>query len=411
MGTNFSGMEWAKPGLRFGSSPLPNVNFTVPRRADVAYLVASGFTKNRLPIQWELLQPMLHDTPANAAAVAAIGSPGVFHAGYESFITGVLDAHAAAGITCIIDCHNYCRYQDFIFQPDGSVIGLVAPSNPLVRAYTNDSSQVFVRIFSLAAGSRLKISNFNDFWTRAALKWKSHPGFGGYGLMNEPHDMPVAGGITGVYDAPPYSGQEDLTIWPTFAKAAISAIRAVDPINPIYLAGNAYGGAVTIGTHNPGWPLAGTNLIYEVHAYLDAYNNGAAYDYDTEVAKNFSAGFGVGSITLNTGYDRLKVAVDWAQPMASGWRWVKSGCRLMIPAGRNPSGVPPTLPASPIVKSTAGWAETIGRFAITPSTTCLAGTKTRRWSRLCPDSSRPLQAWPGRPCSTMVRAGRPMAPQ
>ena len=386
MGTNFSGMEWAKPGLRFGSSPLPNVNFTVPRRADVAYLVASGFTKNRLPIQWELLQPMLHDTPANAAAVAAIGSPGVFHAGYESFITGVLDAHAAAGITCIIDCHNYCRYQDFIFQPDGSVIGLVAPSNPLVRAYTNDSSQVFVRIFSLAAGSRLKISNFNDFWTRAALKWKSHPGFGGYGLMNEPHDMPVAGGITGVYDAPPYSGQEDLTIWPTFAKAAISAIRAVDPINPIYLAGNAYGGAVTIGTHNPGWPLAGTNLIYEVHAYLDAYNNGAAYDYDTEVAKNFSAGFGVGSITLNTGYDRLKVAVDWAQPMASGWRWVKSGCRLMIPAGRNPSGVPPTLPASPIVKSTAGWAETIGRFAITPSTTCLAGTKTRRWSRPYPDS-------------------------
>ncbi len=306
-------MEWAKPGLRYGSSTLPNLNFTVPRRADVAYLAANGFTKNRLPIQWELLQPMLHDTAANATAIAAIGSPGVFHAAYESFITGVLDAHAAAGITCIVDCHNYCRYQDFLYQPDGSVTGLVVPPNPLVRAYTSDSSQVVVRIFSLAAGSRLKISNFNDFWTRAALKWKNHPGFGGYGLMNEPHDMPAVGGITGVSDAPPYSGEEDLTIWPTFAKAAISAIRAVDPHHPIYLSGNAYGGAVTIGTLNPGWPLAGTNLIYEVHTYLDAFNNGAAFDYDTEVGKNFSAGFGPGPINLNTGHDRLKVAVDWAR--------------------------------------------------------------------------------------------------
>lgn len=313
MGTNLSGMEWAKPGLRYGSSTLPNLNFTVPRRADVAYLAANGFTKNRLPIQWELLQPMLHDTVANAATIAAIGSPGVFHAAYESFITGVLDAHAAAGITCIIDCHNYCRYQDFLYQPDGSVTGLVVPPNALVRAYTGDSSQVVVRIFSLAAGSRLKISNFNDFWTRAALKWKGHPGFGGYGLMNEPHDMPAVGGITGVSDAPPYSGEEDLTIWPTFAKAAISAIRAVDPVHPIYLSGNAYSGAVTIGTLNPGWPLAGSNLIYEVHTYLDAFNNGAAFDYDTEVAKNFSAGFGRGPINLNTGHDRLKVAVDWAR--------------------------------------------------------------------------------------------------
>ena len=313
MGTNLSGMEWAKPGLRYGSSTLPNLNFTVARRADVAYLAANGFTKNRLPIQWELLQPMLHDTVANAATIAAIGSPGVFHAAYESFITGVLDAHAAEGITCIIDCHNYCRYQDFLYQPDGSVTGLVVPPNPLVRAYTGDSSQVVVRIFSLAAGSRLKISNFNDFWTRAALKWKGHPGFGGYGLMNEPHDMPAVGGITGVSDAPPYSGEEDLTIWPTFAKAAISAIRAVDPVHPIYLSGNAYGGAVTLGTLNPGWPLAGSNLIYEVHTYLDAFNNGAAFDYDTEVAKNFSAGFGRGPINLNTGHDRLKVAVDWAR--------------------------------------------------------------------------------------------------
>lgn len=308
MGTNFSGMEWANTGLRYGASSVPNLNFTVPRKADVAYMVASGFTKNRLPIQWELLQPMQHDTVANAAAVAAIGSPGAFHAGYESYITGVLDAHAAVGIKCIIDCHNYCRYQDFIYQADGTVIGLVAQSNPLLRPYTTDSSKVQVRIFALAAGATLKPPNFTDFWRRAALKWKDHPGFGGYGLMNEPHDLPPPGEIFSPYAGAP----EDLMIWPAFAQAAIHAIRALDPVNPIYLAGNGYGGAMSISSLNPAWPLVGSNLIYEVHAYLDAFNSGASYDYDTEVAKNYSAGFGVGSITLNTGFDRLKIATDWA---------------------------------------------------------------------------------------------------
>ena len=109
-------MEWTRYGMRYGPGTLPNVNFTVPRRSDVSYLKACGYTKTRLPIQWEMLQPMLQDTPANAAARDAIGQPGAFHAGYASYITGVLDAHAAVGTSCIIDLHNFCRYQDFLFQ-------------------------------------------------------------------------------------------------------------------------------------------------------------------------------------------------------------------------------------------------------------------------------------------------------
>jgi endoglucanase len=310
MGTNLSGMEWAKSGLRANTSSAPNLHFTVPRKADVAYLAGCGFMKNRLPIQWELLQPMLHDTVANAAAKTAIGNPGAFHAGYEAFITGVLDAHAAAGTRCIIDNHNYGRYQDFRFQADGSVIGLTVPPSPL-RPYTTDAVQIQSRIFSLAPGATLKVSNFTDFWTRAATKWKSHPGFGGYGLMNEPHDMPKPGGVIASNEEA-VKGGEDLTIWPTFAQAAIQAIRAVDPVNPIYVAGNQYDSAMSIGTKNPGFPLAGTNLIYEVHMYLDAFSNGAFFDYDTEVAKNYSAGFGSGPIKASTGADRLKIAVDWA---------------------------------------------------------------------------------------------------
>ena len=52
MGTNLSGMEWARPGLRYGTSSLPNLHFTVPRKADIAYLAACGYTKSRLPISF-----------------------------------------------------------------------------------------------------------------------------------------------------------------------------------------------------------------------------------------------------------------------------------------------------------------------------------------------------------------------
>jgi endoglucanase len=327
MGTNLSGMEWTSPVLRYGASTRPNLNFTVPRAADVAYLASTGYTKNRLPIQWELLQPVLNDTFVNSATQAIIGIPGAFHAGYQGYITGVLDAHAAAGTKCIIDLHNYCRYQDFVFQGDGSVLGLTQESDLLVRPYTTNSSQVQVRIFATASGATLKTTNFADFWKRAATIWKGHPGLGGYGLMNEPHDLPAAGTTISS------SWNEDLTIWPAFAQAAINAIRSVDTATPIYVASNEWDAAMSLGSANPAWPLSGTNLIYEVHMYLDAHSNGFAFDYDTEVAKNFSAGFGNVPIDLDTGWGRIKLATDWAAPRGmklaltecgmpvDDWRW------------------------------------------------------------------------------------------
>ena len=307
MGTNLSGMEWARPGLRHGLSSAPNIHFAVPRAAEIAYLAACGFRKNRLPIQWEMLQPMLHDTKANAAAQAAIGKPGAFHPGYESYITGVLDAHAAAGIQCIIDCHNYCRYQDFRFLAGGAVIGLTTPAGGLLRPYTTERAQVQERIFSLAPGATLTPANFTDFWTRVATNWKNHPGLAGYGLMNEPHDLPRPG------ERLESTEGEDLTIWPGYAQAAIQAIRAVDALTPIYVAGNGWSSAMGMATQNPGFPLAGSHLIYEVHLYLDASSNGNRFDLATEVSKGYSAGFGRGAIHASTGLNRLQLATDWAK--------------------------------------------------------------------------------------------------
>ncbi|WP_287066072.1 cellulase family glycosylhydrolase, partial [Ramlibacter sp.] len=277
-----------------------------PRAADVAWLAANGCAKNRLPIQWELLQPVLVTTNANASVQSVLGAPGAFNANYAAYITSVLDAHAAVGAKCIIDCHNYGRYQDFVYQADGSVIGLTASRDPLIMPFTTDGSQVQVRIFATAAGATLTTAAFTDFWTRVARQWMSHPGFGGYGLQNEPHDLPAPGSTVAS------TGVEDQTIWPTFAQAAINAIRAVDPAGPIYVAGNDWEAVWTIGTNNPGWPLAGSNLVYDVHMYLDAYSNGFAFDYDTEVAKNYSAGIGSVPIGPTTGSQRLQYAINWA---------------------------------------------------------------------------------------------------
>lgn len=308
IGTNLSGMEWPKPNIRKGNSTLGNLHYAAPRKAEIAWLAEGGFRRNRLPILWEMLQPVLFDASPNAATRALVGEPGEFHALYAQQITDVLDAHAAAGAKCIIDLHNYCRYRDHRYAPDGSVPGLKPGQTPLQRPYTEDPNGVQERIFALAPGATLTQAHFTDVWVRIARRWKDHPGLAGYGLMNEPHDMPRPGQLEASE-----GGGEDLTIWPTYARAAVEAIRKVDPATVIYVAGNEWSSAMGMGKSNPGFPLQGSNLVYEVHLYLDASSNGHAFDYETEVRKGYAAGVGNKPIDAETGVRRLAKAVDWAR--------------------------------------------------------------------------------------------------
>jgi hypothetical protein len=322
-GTNLSGPEWTRPGLRYGTSSNPNIDFAFARAQEIQWLAQQGLRKNRLCIQWELLQPVRASKAQGAGAPGGPGvssnvltgygvsSAGAFYNVYAQYIQAILDAHSAAGTKCIIDLHNYCRYQDFIYAADGTVAGFVDPSDPLIQPYTTDSSKVRVEVMSLASNSRLPISDFTDFWTRVANQWKNHPGLGGYGLMNEPHDMPIAGGNV-PWNEPFVNGNvQDYSIWPTFAQAAINAIRAVDPNTPIYVSGNEWDSAMAISGYNPGFPLNGTNLVYEVHAYLDANSAGYRFDYDYEVGLGYSAGEN-GPITTQTGVNRVMQAITWA---------------------------------------------------------------------------------------------------
>lgn len=308
IGTNLSGMEWCAPHVRRGASTQANLHYTVPRRAEIAWLAGQGFRRNRLPVLWEMLQPVLADSAPDAATRALVGEPGALHAEYARWITDVLDAHAAVGATCILDIHNYGRYRDFRYDDAGRVAGLRLPPTPWHRPWTEDPAGWRERIISLAPGATLTPAHLADLWRRIALRWKDHPGLGGWGLMNEPHDLPAPGGTEATR-----GGGEDLRIWPACAQAAIDAIRAVDARTPILVAGNAWSAAMALPTHNPGFPLRGEGLVYEVHLYLDAGSTGQAFDWDTETGKRFAAGLGRRPIDRDTGVQRLEPALQWAR--------------------------------------------------------------------------------------------------
>jgi hypothetical protein len=313
-GPNLSGGEWANASgnrHREWQSSRPNIHFSFPRAQDIAVLAASGLKKSRLCISWEMLQPIRSSSNASATVRNAYGvaTNGAFYEVYAQYIDKVLDAHATYGIKCIIDLHNYGRYRDFIYDGSGNVAGFVNPADELVQPYTTDPSQVRTCIMSKAVGATLTVSDFTDFWTRCANRWKNHAGFGGYGLMNEVHDMPAVGGTVETTN-----GSEDFSIWTHFATQAYNAIRAVDPTGTVYVGGNSWSSAMSFGTSNPGFPIAGaTNVIYECHLYLDAASNGNNFDWDIEFNKGFSAGEPAGTrISVDTGWKRLKYAVDWA---------------------------------------------------------------------------------------------------
>lgn len=347
IGTNLPSMELTGDNaIRFGASTLPNVNYAVPRKEDLQYMRDNGFTTNRLPIRWEMLQPILFNTKANADVQAKVrAAPGAFHPVYESFIQETLDAHAAVGMKCMLDVHNYCRYTDFIYQADGSVTGGVSNNSrdPSVHAWANDGSQVTVRIMSLNTDPKfayrvISIDQYVDFMTRLLKRWKGHPGLAGIGTMNEPHWLPAKGGVD---SSQFFEDAEDLTIWPTFAKAAILAMRQIDTATPIYLGGNLWSGSWTLPTKNPGFPIDAPNVIYEVHAYLDSINNGNGADWDVENSKRNPDGTrpeiaglpGVYQLNDQTGIDRMRPAVEYAKQHGLRLALTETGMPTEDPTG------------------------------------------------------------------------------
>lgn len=143
----------------------------------------------------------------------------------------------STGAYCIIDIHNYARW-------NGAIIGQGGPSN----------------------------DQFVNVWTQLAKKYASQSRIW-FGVMNEPHDIP------------------NISTWAATVQAVVTAIRNAGATSQfISLPGNGWQSAGTVISDGSAAALSAvknpdgstTNLIFDVHKYLDSDNSGT----HTECVKN-----------------------------------------------------------------------------------------------------------------------------
>ncbi|MCJ8149215.1 glycoside hydrolase family 5 protein [Shinella sp. H4-D48] len=208
-GVNLAGAEFGQGRGTYGK------DYAYPSDETITYFADKGFNAARLPFKWERLQPRLNRN---------------FDKAERKRLSDTVKALRKAGMTVILDPHNYAYYGD---QQIGS-------------AAVPDSA-------------------FADFWSRLAVDYKQDAGVQ-FGLMNEPHDVPA-------------------TQWLASANAAIAAIRETGATNLVLVPGTIWSGAhsweeerdggangtVMLGIQDPA-----DNNAYEVHQYLDGDFSGKA---------------------------------------------------------------------------------------------------------------------------------------
>ncbi|KAJ7881766.1 carbohydrate-binding module family 1 protein/Glycoside hydrolase family 5 protein [Mycena olivaceomarginata] len=174
-----------------------------------------GYNVFRLPVGWQFLTNNVLGGAVDQANFAE----------YDALVQTCL----ATGAYCIIDIHNYARWNK-------GIIGQGGPSN----------------------------AQFAATWSEIAAKYKDTPKVI-FGIMNEPHDVP------------------DINMWAASVQAAVTAIRnAGATTQMILLPGNNWTSAATFISNgsadalkkvvNPDGSV--TNLIFDVHKYLDSDNSG-----------------------------------------------------------------------------------------------------------------------------------------
>lgn len=182
-----------------------------------------GFNVFRLPVGWQFLTNNVLGADLNETNWAM----------YNDLLTACL----STGASCIIDVHNYARW-------DKGIIGQGGPTD----------------------------AQFAQLWSQIATKVASNSKVI-FGVMNEPHDVP------------------DIVRWATSVQAAVTAIRKAGATSQlILLPGNNWTSAETFVSNgsadalnkvtNPDGSVTG--LIMDVHKYLDSDNSGT----NTECVRN-----------------------------------------------------------------------------------------------------------------------------
>jgi endoglucanase len=141
------------------------------------------------------------------------------------------------GIKVLLDLHNYCRRFE---NGDHRIIGTYGITN----------------------------QNYAGFWKKIASEFKDYDNIYGYGLMNEPHDLP------------------DSISWFKMAQLAIDSIRMVDTKNTIVVGGNSWSSAKRWLTESDTLKFLkdpAENLMFEAHCYFDKDGSGTyKYSYEEE---------------------------------------------------------------------------------------------------------------------------------
>ncbi|THH20388.1 hypothetical protein EW146_g998 [Bondarzewia mesenterica] len=175
-----------------------------------------GYNVFRLPVGWQFLTNDVLGGTLNDTNFAK----------YDALVQACL----ATGASCIIDIHNYARW-------NGQIIGQGGPTN----------------------------DQFAALWSSIATKYATEPKVI-FGVMNEPHDVP------------------DIIAWAASVQAAVTAIRQAGATSQlILLPGNNWTSAATFVSNGSADALnkvinpdgSTTNLIFDVHKYLDSDNSGS----------------------------------------------------------------------------------------------------------------------------------------
>ncbi|MCJ1294941.1 hypothetical protein MMC34_006501 [Xylographa carneopallida] len=178
-----------------------------------------GFNLYRLPVGWQYLVNNVLGGPLDTKSSA----------NYDVLVQACL----ATGSHCLIDIHNYARW-------NGAIIGQGGPTN----------------------------DQFASLWSQLATKYASESKIV-FGLMNEPHDLP------------------DINLWAASVQAAVTAIRTAGAISQIILLpGNDYTSAESFVSGGSAEALCAvtnlegskTNLIFDVHKYFDSDGSGTSAD-------------------------------------------------------------------------------------------------------------------------------------
>ena len=180
------------------------------------FVTDTGLNAFRLPVGWQYL---VNNVLGGTLDATNFGK-------YDSLVQNCLSAGAAL---CIVDVHNYARW-------NGGIIGQGGPSN----------------------------ADFTSLWSQLATKYAQNTRVA-FGIMNEPHDL------------------TSVTTWAATVQAAVTAIRkAGAKANTILLPGNDWTHASSLVSDGSYAALktvtnidgTTTNLIFDVHQYLDSDGSG-----------------------------------------------------------------------------------------------------------------------------------------